>query len=105
MLSPHLFQNGKHSKIHLNHQNKTTSVVIIVNVIIISFIPHHNDVANDYDIEKLLRPDQQGELKRELKNRHVQMIALGGSVGTGLLIGSGGALHQGGPAALLIAWG
>ena len=33
------------------------------------------------------------------------MIALGGSVGTGLLIGSGGALHQGGPAALLIAWG
>ena len=67
--------------------------------------PHHNDVANNYDIEKLLRPDQQGELKRELKNRHVQMIALGGSVGTGLLIGSGGALHQGGPAALLIAWG
>jgi amino acid transporter len=30
------------------------------------------------------------------------MIAVGGSIGTGLFIGSGGALSQGGPAALLI---
>lgn len=33
------------------------------------------------------------------------MIAIGGSVGTGLLIGSGSSLRTGGPAALLIAWG
>ncbi|EGW31989.1 general amino acid permease [Spathaspora passalidarum NRRL Y-27907] len=33
------------------------------------------------------------------------MIALGGSIGTGLLVGSGKALYMGGPAALLIAWG
>jgi len=30
------------------------------------------------------------------------MIAVGGSIGTGLFVGSGGALSQGGPAALLI---
>ncbi len=43
-------------------------------------------------------------LHRKLKRRHLQMIAIGGSVGTGLFVGSGSALAQGGPAALLIAW-
>ena len=29
------------------------------------------------------------ELQRGLTNRHVQMIALGGAIGTGLFLGSG----------------
>ncbi|MFC5369232.1 amino acid permease [Arcanobacterium bovis] len=33
-----------------------------------------------------------------LKNRHIQMIAIGGSIGTGLFLGVGGRLSQGGPA-------
>ncbi|KAH8646074.1 hypothetical protein BGZ60DRAFT_343579, partial [Tricladium varicosporioides] len=41
---------------------------------------------------------------RKLKGRHLQMIAIGGSIGTGLFIGSGAALAQGGPASLLIAY-
>ncbi|CAF2552005.1 unnamed protein product [Rotaria sp. Silwood2] len=41
-------------------------------------------------------------LHRKLKNRHLQMIAIGGSIGTGLFVGSGSALASGGPAALVL---
>ncbi|KAH6711134.1 amino acid transporter-like protein [Leptodontidium sp. MPI-SDFR-AT-0119] len=43
-------------------------------------------------------------LVRRLKGRHLQMIAIGGSIGTGLFIGSGSALATGGPASLLLAF-
>lgn len=43
-------------------------------------------------------------LARSLKLRHLQMIAIGGSIGTGLFIGSGYALSQGGPASVLIGY-
>lgn len=43
-------------------------------------------------------------LQQKMKPRHLQMIAVGGSIGTGLFIGSGQALRNGGPAGILIAW-
>uniref|UniRef100_A0A060T9M7 ARAD1B00352p n=1 Tax=Blastobotrys adeninivorans TaxID=409370 RepID=A0A060T9M7_BLAAD len=45
-----------------------------------------------------------GDVKRGLKSRHVQLIALGGCIGTGLFVGSGTILSNSGPASLLIAY-
>jgi amino acid transporter len=44
------------------------------------------------------------QLKRKLQSRHLQMIAIGGTIGTGLFIGSGSALSTAGPASTLIAY-
>lgn len=41
------------------------------------------------------------EYSRSLKSRHVQLIALGGTIGTGLFLGSGRSIHLAGPSIVL----
>jgi amino acid transporter len=55
------------------------------------------------DDSKAIDPDS--GVKRGLKNRHLSMMALAGIIGPGLLVGSGGALSNGGPASLIIGFG
>lgn len=67
-----------------------------------------------YDLEKDRIPSPQVEefessmentqVKRGLKQRHVSMIALGGTIGTGLFIGTGSAIGSAGPAGSFISY-
>ena len=43
-----------------------------------------------------------GDLKRSLSNRHLQLIAIGGAIGTGLFMGSGKTISLAGPSILFI---
>jgi D-serine/D-alanine/glycine transporter len=45
--------------------------------------------------------ENQQELQRGLKNRHVQLISIGGAIGTGLFLGSGKSIQLAGPSILL----
>lgn len=51
-----------------------------------------------------LLDDRFEQTKRGLKTRHAQMIALGGTIGTGLFVGSGQTLARGGPAFILVCY-
>ncbi|KAJ9304038.1 hypothetical protein DTO217A2_6490 [Paecilomyces variotii] len=44
------------------------------------------------------------DLHRGLKARHITMIAIGGAIGTGLIINTGSALAKAGPASILISY-
>ncbi|CAF1365654.1 unnamed protein product [Didymodactylos carnosus] len=48
--------------------------------------------------------NDESSLKRTLTARHLQMIAIGGSIGTGLFVGSGSSFSTGGPASVLIGF-
>lgn len=70
----------------------------------------HDETAMDFQEGKPSMPIRGHEtsaetsLERGLKARHITMIAIGGAVGTGLVIGTGDALAQAGPGSVFIAY-
>lgn len=55
----------------------------------------------DYEANPIVNADK---LARRLSGRQVQMIAIGGTIGTGLFLGTGSSLATGGPASMLISY-
>ncbi|KAF4969823.1 hypothetical protein FZEAL_10156, partial [Fusarium zealandicum] len=57
-----------------------------------------------YDLRAANARTANTALARDLQGRHLQMIAFGGAIGTGLFVASGASLYRGGPASLLLAY-
>lgn len=51
-----------------------------------------------------LHKDNGDDLQRRLDNRQIQLIAIGGSIGTALFVSIGGGLAAGGPGSLFLAF-
>ncbi|KAI5456578.1 amino acid permease/ SLC12A domain-containing protein [Mariannaea sp. PMI_226] len=61
--------------------------------------------ARDHDVHIVgLETSPETSLHRGLKARHITMIAIGGAIGTGLIIGTGKALAQAGPGSVFICY-
>ncbi|CAH2352667.1 dicarboxylic amino acid permease [[Candida] railenensis] len=73
-----------------------------------SMISRHTDEYNLYVAKSTpsanLADHEGHQLKKGLHARHVTMIAIGGALGTGLLIGTGSALAKAGPGSILISY-
>lgn len=61
-------------------------------------LPNHPDVAPGVVM------DNADQLQRRLNNRQIQLIAIGGSIGTALFVSIGGGLNKGGPGSLFLAY-
>ncbi|EMD35788.1 hypothetical protein CERSUDRAFT_96012 [Gelatoporia subvermispora B] len=59
-----------------------------------------------YDSEEQSLSDgpPESRLKRQLENRHIAMISIGGVIGTGLFLGTATSLQNGGPIGLLLGY-
>lgn len=56
------------------------------------------------DIAEGVVSENADQLHRRLGNRQIQLIAIGGSIGTGLFVSIGSGLHHGGPGSLFLAY-
>jgi len=60
------------------------------------------DLLSRLDLAALDAPDAVPHLQRGLSNRQIQLIAIGGAIGTGLFMGSGRTISLAGPAVLVV---
>lgn len=56
----------------------------------------HSKIATD------ATPASEDHLRRNLTNRHIQLIAIGGAIGTGLFMGSGKTISTAGPSIIFV---
>ena len=64
----------------------------------------HSSDSNGPDIQHGIASDNADQLQRRLGNRQIQLIAIGGSIGTALFVSIGSGLARGGPGSLFIAY-
>jgi amino acid transporter len=60
--------------------------------------------AGANDIQEGFVSDNADQLQRHLNNRQIQLIAIGGSIGTALFVSIGSGLYNGGAGSLFLAY-
>ena len=63
-----------------------------------------DETARSLDDGNFVTETEERDLHRGLAQRHIQMIALAGAIGTGLFLGLGSALQTGGPLGALLGY-
>ncbi|MDO4913372.1 MAG: amino acid permease [Bifidobacteriaceae bacterium] len=59
-------------------------------------------MTNNNSLKSVETLDKENHMERALSNRHVQFIAIGGTIGTGLFLGSGKSLSLTGPSIIFV---
>ncbi|RAH44557.1 uncharacterized protein BO95DRAFT_499118 [Aspergillus brunneoviolaceus CBS 621.78] len=67
--------------------------------------PDSGPDSQDVMKAELVDPNPPNQLQRRLDNRQIQIMAVGGSIGTALFISIGGGLAKSGPLSLLLGYG
>ncbi len=81
------------------------NVELLINgIIIILIVGSSSDNKDFFYIQKGELEMENNDVNRSLKTRHLSMIALGGSIGTGLFVASGSSISTAGPGGALIAY-
>lgn len=77
-------------------QDKEKSTTVLETLGIRSSEPH--------DVQRGMISENADNLQRHLGNRQIQLIAIGGSIGTALFVSIGTGLYNGGPGSLFLAY-
>lgn len=64
----------------------------------------HRSSDGPHDVQQGMISENADNLQRHLGNRQIQLIAIGGSIGTALFVSIGTGLYNGGPGSLFLAY-
>ena len=74
------------------------------NINFIDVEAHRSTQSIPFDADEIDLVEREGKLQQGLKSRHIQLIAVGGGIGTGLFVGTSSTLATCGPAGLVISY-
>lgn len=67
-------------------------------------VPGYSSSSDPESSHELGNLDDARQLQRHLTNGHIQLIAIGGAIGTGLFVSIGAGLYTGGPGSLFLGY-